>query len=914
MSNTSSQNAFAAREQLLPILALALCLSVIGSSKALAQAGTVITPTSGLGDLETAITSHGNTIQITGGTRPSNGTNLFHSFDQFSVGRPDTAQFLNTTPSLPTSNILGRVTGGNPSSIFGSIDTMSYPGANLFLMNPAGIVFGPNATLHVGGSVAFTTADYLRLAETNGSHAGIFHAETASTSLLTTASVAAFGFLGTNPSAISIQGIPKSELRVQPGQSITLVGGNQKFAYNANSVTGASVSVPGGVTVTGRHLLAPGGQVNIASGASPGEILAETLDQTANINGQSFGALGTIEILQQSRIDTSGNGGGTILIRGGQLIVDNSTISSNMTGLDARPLVHQPGTGIDIQMAESVLIKNRAVLGVNPSDPVLVDGSSGEIRIKANQIEIVGIPDFEEFPFTGILSGVAPKSVGGKRGDITLEANSIAIRDLGQLATTTNGVDDAGHITLKAIHNIDLDTAIISSHSEAASGNAGHIEVSSAQGNISIQNNTILISYSSKGGNGAAGSLTLRAPQGDIILTNRSFVFNRAEERTTGTLGGIQITARDLHLLSGSRIEGDNFSTQVAGNILIMLDGRLILAGGSKIETATSGPADAAELIINASNILIADTSSLFTGTTGAGAGGEINLSAQSLTIQNSGKISASTSGTAPSAIGGSITVKTTDHVTMTGGASITASSTGPGNAGNISINAGQQLDLVGKSSITTQAKTASGGNIDIQAVDHIRLVNSSINTSVFGGAGNGGNITIDPNVVVLQSSQVIAEAFQGVGGDITITTPLFLTDSTSKVSALSPFGLNGTVTIQSPTSNLSESLGTLPSNPSQAHSLLTQRCAALVNNGQASSFVVAGREQLPSDPGGWLSSPLALVSLGESLDAGHAVASTPAVIAMATQDTGTVSLRRLTPAGFLMANFAESEATGCHS
>jgi large exoprotein involved in heme utilization and adhesion len=191
--------------------------------------------------------------------------------------------------------------------------------------------------------------------------------------------------------------------------------------------------------------------------------------------------------------------------------------------------------------------------------------------------------------------------------------------------------------------------------------------------------------------------------------------------------------------------------------------------------------------------------------------------------------------------------------------------------------------------------------------------VNSTISTSVLGGAGGGGNITIDPNVVALQHSQVIAQAVQGAGGNITLTTPLFLADSSSLVSASSQFGLNGTVTVQSPTSNLSESLGTLPSNPSQAHSLVTQRCAALAY-GQTSSFVVAGREQLPADPGGWLTSPLAFAALGGSHDAGDAITSASAVMTMAVHDTGTVSLRRLTPAGFLVAHFADSEAAGCHS
>ena len=136
---------------------LATLLLTVDVQAVLAQVTTAITPTTETGNLGTTVTTQGQTVQITGGTRPGDGTNLFHSFDQFNVGRADTAQFLNTTPSLLTSNILGRVTGGNPSNIFGTIQTTGFGNANLFLMNPAGIVFGPNATLNVGGSVAFTT-------------------------------------------------------------------------------------------------------------------------------------------------------------------------------------------------------------------------------------------------------------------------------------------------------------------------------------------------------------------------------------------------------------------------------------------------------------------------------------------------------------------------------------------------------------------------------------------------------------------------------------------------------------------------------------------------------------------------------------------------------------------------------------
>jgi large exoprotein involved in heme utilization and adhesion len=304
--------------------------------------------------------------------------------------------------------------------------------------------------------------------------------------------------------------------------------------------------------------------------------------------------------------------------------------------------------------------------------------------------------------------------------------------------------------------------------------------------------------------------------------------------------------------------------------------------------------------------------SGIFTNTQGSGVGGNIFVKANSVKLQNGGTLSAKTSGIEATATGGSITVTTTDHVTMTGGASITASSTDPGNAdaGNIKIIAGQQFDMR-DSSVTAKATQASGGNIDIRAVDRVRLVKSEISSSVQGGASTtGGNIMIDPNVVVLQNSQITAQAAKGAGGNITIFTPLFLAAG-SQVSASSQFGVDGTVTIQSPTSNLSESLGTLPLEPGQAQTLVTQRCAALAN-GQTSSFVVAGREQLPADPGGWLTSPLAFAEIDADSFTNETVATIPAI--MATHGSGTVSLRRLTPDRFLMANFVDSEATGCRS
>src|SRR5438105_14177332 len=155
---------------------------------------TALTPD---GTLGTAVTRHGNIYAITGGTRPGNGPNLFHSFDRFSVGTGDTASF--TGPQTGITNILSRVTGGQRSDIDGTLRS-EIPGAHLYLLNPAGVLFGPNASLDVSGSFHVSTADYLRLAD-----GARFSARLSETSTLSVAPPAAFGFLGPQPATITVQ-------------------------------------------------------------------------------------------------------------------------------------------------------------------------------------------------------------------------------------------------------------------------------------------------------------------------------------------------------------------------------------------------------------------------------------------------------------------------------------------------------------------------------------------------------------------------------------------------------------------------------------------------------------------------------------------------------------------------------------
>src|SRR3954454_24638461 len=115
------------------------------------------------------------------------GPNLFHSFTTFNVGHGETATF--TGPSS-VGNIISRVTGGQTSQVDGQIAS-TIPGANLFLLNPSGWVFGPHATLNVQGSVHVSSTDHLHFADGTRLPTG-----TPTGSSLTSAPPEAFGFLG----------------------------------------------------------------------------------------------------------------------------------------------------------------------------------------------------------------------------------------------------------------------------------------------------------------------------------------------------------------------------------------------------------------------------------------------------------------------------------------------------------------------------------------------------------------------------------------------------------------------------------------------------------------------------------------------------------------------------------------------
>ena len=357
---------------------------------------------------------------ITGGTRPGGGANLFHSFGEFGVPTNNIANFLNDS-ALPTTNILSRVTGGNPSNIFGTIQTQGFANANLFLMNPAGIVFGPNASLNVGGAAHFTTADYLKLSD------GVqFTAmPSAQDALLSVAPVAAFGFLAANPAPISVEG---SALSVSDGQTLSFVGGD--------------------ITI-GSGLNALGGKIALASVGSPGEVLADTYASVPNVNGESFTKMGKISLLEGTLLNVSGDSAGTVIIRGGQLMMTHATISADTVDSDGA------STAIDVDVTGDLSIL--AVDGPALTARTRGKGNAGDIRLKSGGNMDFSVMPSEEFlnEGNGLLPIIDTQTFGlGNAGNITMASQgNITVKGdlnfdvLAFLASTGNdGLNTVGNV------------------------------------------------------------------------------------------------------------------------------------------------------------------------------------------------------------------------------------------------------------------------------------------------------------------------------------------------------------------------------------------------------------------------------------------------------------------------------------
>jgi large exoprotein involved in heme utilization and adhesion len=370
----------------------------------------------------------------------------------------------------------------------------------------------------------------------------------------------------------------------------------------------------------------------------------------------------------------------------------------------------------------------------------------------------------------------------------------------------------------------------------------------------------------------AGGMVTVEGLEGSkpgsVLLSGQSSGIVSAS--AAGVPGDLTVNTGTLTITNGAVISTGSAQSGPAGNVGITADSIAISAGGQIF--SRSAARDAGQVTITANNALTLDNGSIVTSTTSEslGRGGNVELNVIGTVSLTNGASINSQSEIFSNGRAGDITI-TGRSLTMANQAEISSSSLGnradAGDAGNITIQSGSTV-LLKDSSITTEAREASGGQIEINAPEMIQLTNSRISTSVRDGTGGGGNITIDPQFVILQNSQIIAQAFAGAGGAITITAAsAYIKDPLSIVNASSTLGISGTVNIQSPLQNVGGELTALTQEFSSAAALLAQQCAARAAGGTFSTFVVAGREGLPAEPGGFLASPsLTPELLGPSL------------------------------------------------
>ena len=729
------------------------------------------------------------------------GNNLFFSFSQFNLASGDVATF--SGPST-IQNILSRVTSGSPSSIDGTIQS-TIPGANFFFINPNGIMFGPNAALNVSGSFAASTANYLKLSD----GARFVAAVGADDSGLSSAPVSAFGFLGGNPGSISVQQTATSvPLAVPDGSTLSLVGGD--ISLNGSGLDASSAQLP--------TLMAAGGQINLVSVKSVGEVPLDATTLTLPQFDSAFPVQGQISLQNGALVDASGDGGGRIVIRGGSLMVDDSVIQANTTGSGS-------GQGIDIAVVNDVNLTSGGQINSISTAGL---GAGGDITLNAASILVngMGIIDSSFNPTTQISTGTGTQAQnpdgsttysGGAAagGNISINTGSLEVENSAQISSASYGSGNAGQIKIQASSvlldamNFYIAQITANTYNASGGGNAGNITINA--NSLTLQNGAVIPAATF--GDGNAGVI-------DIVANTVNCVnYGGVAVSTFGAgLGGsVQITADSIRLNEGSFINAitTSFGTPTASGGQISINtGSLAILNGSSIFATTEGDGNSGNIAITANSINIAGNNGAFGpftgiqasdgnpffGNFGIGNGGNININTGSLALTGGGQIFTSTLGTGSA---GTINISAND-VSLQGGSSIVSASTGSGLgggligglAGGVTLNLNGSLSLAGNSTLSVSSAENDAGSVTVNAGGNITLQDSGITAQA---ALNGGNISLaSPSLIYLLRSPLTANAQTGNGGVITLDPAYAILNESPLTAKVSVVGNGGKVTVAS--------------------------------------------------------------------------------------------------------------------
>ena len=728
--------------------------------------------------------------RISGGA--ARGRNLFHSFGEFNVETGRGAYFNNPAG---VENIFSRVTGGNPSQIdgrlgviqAGSIDVLG--NANLFLINPNGIVFGQNSSLDVGGSFVGTTANAIEFGEE-----GFFS---------TSGAEVPQGLLIVNPSAFLF-----SQVNAAPIQSTSATPGIEVPTTTLQVPIGRSLVLLGGdVFLNAINIFAPGGRVELGGLRGAGAIALTQVDNALQLEFPNQVARADVLITNRARINVVSSGGGGIAINARNVEISrNSGIFSGIFGTATAA-----AGDIDIDATGTLTLSNtgqigNAVLGIGDSGNINISAQSvsllnsgaiatfsvgqgdvGNVTIEADTISLSG--KNESNIASGILSSIASLQgfVGiGRGGDVFLQARRISLTDgafvgTSNLATETSAQGTVGNIAVSATESLEMTGGSTFRTDTSGQANAGNINIdsdntvsfasgsrlftsTSGQGNagtVKVQaNNAVVFDGVSTNGNSSgifssinqvpgftgsriAGDVTINT--GTLTLSNRASIQSNVEVGAIGEGGDIDVTANTVSLLNGGQIQS-------------------ILRDTDTVNGIAGGRGRAGNIRINATDAFRASgrdptvlPSAVFTsvGSGAEGQGGDIQLTTGTLSLLDGGSLRASTAGRGDS---GDVSVTATGAITLeetgngnTSGIFTEAGFGSVGNAGDISIRGG---------SLSLMPSDSRDSRVDI--------------TSATSGQGNAGNITlhIDGELSLSQQSQIFSNVFnggQGNAGDISI-------------------------------------------------------------------------------------------------------------------------------------------------
>ena len=802
------------------------------------------------GTTSTKVNQNGNDFTIEQGSRVDD--NLFHSFNEFSVPTGGSAAFNNASD---IANIFSRVTGSNISSIDGLISANG--AANLFLINPNGIIFGENARLDLGGSFFASTADSL-LFEGNKE----FSASNPQTAPLLEVSIPIGINFRDNPGDIVNRSVAQNStgdivgLEVAPGENLTLVGGNINFEAGNTTASGGDIEL-GGLSEAGTVGINDDGSLNFPENVAKSDITI------------------TDSVITTETFETGD--AGELSISAGSVDITDSVIANQTLGTEDAGSIN-----IDVNNDGAFNLSNSVI-----STETFGKGKTGDVSISAGSVNLT---DFS------VIATVTSNE--GNAGDVSISAGSVDITD-SVIANVTFGTGDAGSININVNNDgaLKLFASVISTDT-SGEGNAGKLSISA--GSVDINNFSVITTQTR--GEGNAGKLSINA--GSVDINNFSVI--TTQTRGEGNAGDFSIIAGSVDITDTSVITTETFGTGDAGKVTIT-NNSLSLTNSGRVSASTFGTGNAGNVIVNArESITISGTrdensppsrlsASAFES---SGKGGNINVSTNRLTIDDGGTIEAGN-------------VDSLDVFDPGTGK--------PGNI-NIEANS-LSLSNEARIEATTQSKIGEAANIKLTIAEDIFLKNNSLISARAEGVANGGNINIDAEFIIAFPSQlsengndIVANAVEGEGGNIKINAAFLagiqkrraigdngdrLRNGTNDIDASSEFNRQGEISVKTQFDPLIE----LPEEVGDVSDQIAQNPC---EQGVGSEFFITGKGGLRPNPHETLSSDRVPVTLVEPVlskqgdgETGSPETSTPEAVpaqGWIFTDTGEVMLTSYIP------------------